>query len=70
MEAFTLGKSVIERLDGIQELQDEHFLVQAEETAADQWKGDALQFLSYCGVENLRDARADRSEIVGLPKFV
>ncbi len=69
MQAFTLRKSVVERLKGIQELQDEHFLVKAEETAADQGKGDALQFLSYSGIENLRDARTDVSEVVGLSRF-
>ena len=41
MEAFTFGKSVIELFDGIKELQNEHFLVEVEETAADQWKGNA-----------------------------
>jgi hypothetical protein len=35
VEAFTLGKPVIQRLNGIEELQDEHFFVEAEKTAAD-----------------------------------
>jgi hypothetical protein len=69
VKAFTFGESVIELFDGIKELQNEHFLVEAEETAADQWKGDARQFLSHGGVENLRDARADCCKEVGFPRF-
>ena len=68
MEAFTLGKPVIECLKGIQELQNEHFLVEAENTATDQWKRNARQFLGYGGVKHLRDARANCFKMVGSPR--
>jgi hypothetical protein len=69
VKAFTFGESVIEFSDGIEELQNEHFLVEAEQTAADQWKSDTRQFLSHRGVENLRDARADCRKVVGFTKL-
>ena len=56
MEAFTLGKPVVECFESIQELQNEHFLVEAEKAAANQWKGNARQILGYGRVKHLRDA--------------
>jgi len=43
-------------------------LAYGEKAAANQWKGNARQFLGYGRVKHLRDARADRREIVGVPR--